>query len=181
MKKTILPLLLCVCLALGGCANKNEARFREFSEAMRERSDLEVTAEVRAEYDGQSCSFTLRCAEDGTGGCVVEVLEPELIRGVRARMSAGGTKLVYDSVAVDTGDDGGSGLSPMGALPLLANALRDGALDSAWREDGNLAVKLVPDDGIDLTVLFDEDMKPDYAEIAHEGKTVLFVDVSEFD
>ena len=65
MKKSILPLLLCVCLALGGCANKNEARFREFSEAMRERSDLEVTAEVRAEYDGQSCSFTLKSASPG--------------------------------------------------------------------------------------------------------------------
>ena len=181
MKKAMLAPLLALCLLLGGCSGKNEALFRSFSDELRARDDLQMTAEVRAEYDERSCSFTLRYTEDGGGGCVVEVLEPELIRGVRARISEGGTKLVYDSVAVDTGDDGGSGLSPMGALPLLANALRDGALDSAWREDGNLAVKLVPDDGIDLTVLFDEDMKPDYAEIAHEGKTVLFVDVSEFD
>lgn len=178
MKKTILPLLLCVCLALGGCANKNEARFREFSEALRARSDLEVTAEVRAEYDGQSCSFTLRCAEDGTGGCVVEVLEPELIRGVRARMSAGGTKLVYEDVAVDTGESDAS-LSPMGALPLLLRALRDGALDSAWTENGSCAVSLRPDDGVELTVLFDGEMKPTYAEVAQNGKGVLFIKILE--
>ena len=178
MKKASLALLLCVCLLLGGCANKNEARFREFSAALRERSDLELTAEVRAEYDDQSCSFTLRCVEDGEGGCTVEVLEPELIRGVKARMSAGGTKLVYEDVSVDTGG-GDAALSPMGALPLLLRALRDGALDSAWTEKGCCAVSLRPEDSVELTVLFDEDMKPDYAEVVKDGKGILFVKILE--
>ena len=180
MKKHFLPFLLILSLLLGGCANKNEERFRSFSEELRGRSDLSVTAEVRAEFDDRSCSFTLRCAEDGEGGCTVEVLEPELIRGVKARVSADGTKLVYDSVSVDTGDDGGTGLSPMGALPLLTRSLRDGALDSAWKEDGNCAVRLVPEDGIGVTVLFDGDMTPTCAEIDREGQTVLFLDVTEF-
>ena len=180
MKKLYVPLLLILSLLLGGCANKNEARFRAFSEELRSRSDLELTAQVRAEYDERSCSFTLRCSEDGAGGCTVEVTEPELIRGVRARMSADGTKLLYDGVAVDTGEDGGTSLSPMGALPLLLRALRDGALDSAWTEDGRCAVRLVPEDGIAVTVLFDEDMVPEYAEIEREGKTLYFIDVAEF-
>ena len=85
MKKLYLPLLLILSVLLGGCANKGETRFREFSEELRARSDLELTAEVRAEYDDRSCTFTLRCCEDGQGGCTVEVLEPELIRGVKAR------------------------------------------------------------------------------------------------
>lgn len=177
--KKLLPLLLIVSLLLGGCGNKYEARYAEFSETLRERSDLCMTASVRAEYDDRSCSFTLRYTEDG-GGCVVEVLEPELIRGVKARMSADGTKLVYDSVSVDTGDDGGTGLSPMGALPLLARALREGSLDSAWKEDGNCAVRLTPEDEISLTVLFDGDMRPCYAEIEHDGEAVLFIEISEF-
>lgn len=178
MKKARGALLLCVCLLLGGCASKNETRFRGFSEALRGRSDLVVTAEVRAEYDEQSCSFTLRCTEDGQGGCTVEVLEPELIRGVKARMSADGTKLVYEEVAVDTGE-GDAALSPMGALPLLLRALRDGALDSAWTENGSCAVSLRPDDGVELTVLFDGEMKPDYAEVTQNGKGVLFIKILE--
>ena len=110
----------------------------------------------------------------------MEVLEPELIRGVKARVSADGTKLVYDSVSVDTGGDGGTGLSPMGALPLLLRALRTGALDSVWKEDGCPAVRLVPEDGIGVTVLFDGDMTPTCAEIDREGQAVLFLDVTEF-
>ncbi len=180
MKKLFAPLLLILALLLGGCESKNEALFRAFSEELRARSDVELTALVRAEFDDRSCSFTLRCAEDGSGGCTVEVLEPELIRGVRARMSADGTKLVYDGVSVDTGDDGGTGLSPMGALPLLLRALREGALEEVWREDGRLAVRLVPEDGVGVTVLFDGDTRPCYAEIDHEGKTALFLDVTAF-
>ena len=179
MKKALIVLLALPALLLGGCANKNEARFRAFSEELRARSELALTAEVRAEYDDRSCRFTLRCTED-EDGCTVEVIEPELIRGVKAHMSADGTKLLYDSVSVDTGDDGGTGLSPMGALPLLTRSLRDGALDSAWKEDGNCAVRLVPEDGIGVTVLFDEEMRPVHAEIDRRGKTVLFLDVTEF-
>ncbi|MBQ3482328.1 MAG: hypothetical protein IJH48_08445 [Oscillospiraceae bacterium] len=179
MKKTILPLLLAAALLLSGCGSKSESLFRAFSEDLRERRDLAVTAQVRAEYDDRSCSFTLRCAEDADG-CTVEVLEPELIRGVKARMSADGTQLVYDSVSVDTGDDGGTGLSPMGALPLLLRALRGGALDSVWKEDGNCAVRLIPEDGIGVTVLFDADMCPEHAEIDRGGKTVLFLEITDF-
>ena len=179
MKKTPVLLAVIAALLLGGCANKNEARFRASSDELRARSDLQVTAAVRAEYDERSCSFTLRCTEDAEG-CSVEVLEPELIRGVRARMSADGTQLVYDSVSVDTGDDGGTSLSPMGALPLLLRSLRGGALDSAWKEDGSCAVRLVPEDDIAVTVLFDADMKPETAEIEHAGKGVLFLDITEF-
>ena len=180
MKRSIFPLLLCLCLLLTGCGkSKAETAFEAFSETLGETEALSFTAQVRAEYDDQSCSFTLRCAEDGSGGCAVEVIEPELIRGVRAHMSADGTRLLYDSVCVDTGE-GGSSLSPMGALPLLLGALREGALDSVWKEDGCLAVRLVPEDDIGVTVLFDADMRPDWAEIDRAGKTLFFIDVTEF-
>ena len=180
MKKAILPLLLAVCLSLGGCASKNETRFERFSEELAARSDLRMTATVRAEYDDRSCSFTLRYADEPDGGCVVEVLEPELIRGVKARVGPEGVGLLYDSVAIDTGEDAAALLSPMGALPLLARALRSALLDSVWTEEGNCAVRLVPDDGVTVTVLFDGDMKPSCAEIAQDGRVRLFVDVTEF-
>lgn len=181
MKKRIIPLLLVLALALGGCGNRNEERFNAFASELRAREDLEMTAELRAEFDDRSCRFTLRYADEPDGGCSVEVLEPELIRGVKARMDRDGTKLVYDSVAIDTGEDAEAQLSPMAALPLLVRALREGMLDSAWTEDGNCAVLLVPKDGVSVTVLFDEEMKPSYAELTQDGKTQLFIDVTAFD
>lgn len=180
MKKALVSLLLVLMLPLGGCANKNEARFNAFAEALREREDLAVTAVVRAEFDDRSCSFTLRCAEEEGGGCLVEVLEPEIIRGVRAHMSGDGARLLYDGISIDTGEDPASSLSPMAALPLLLRSLREGLLESAWSEDGNCAVQLVPADGISVTVLFDGEMKPSYAELAQDGRTALFVEITEF-
>ena len=180
MKRRYLSLLLVCALTLTGCGKQNEARFNAFSEALRERNDLVMTAQVRAVYDDRECSFTLRYAETTDGGCTVEVLEPELIRGVKAHMNADGTKLIYDSVAVDTGDDGGTGLSPMGALPLLSRTLRNGSVEAVWKEDGGLGVQLVPEDNVGVSVLFDAEMKPSHAEIDHEGVTVLFIDITEF-
>lgn len=181
MKKTLLPLLLVLALGLGGCGHSRElARFEAFSEELRSGGALTMTAGVRGESEDSTLRFTLSYRDEPGGGCCVEVLEPEIIRGVRARMSGDGTRLLYDSVAIDTGDDGDTGLSPMGALPLLARSLRGGCVDSVWKEDGCLAVKLAAEDGVDVTVLFDDGMRPAYAEIAHEGKTVLFVDITEF-
>ncbi len=181
MKKHFGPLLLAAALLLGGCGSRNEARFRDFSEALRAREDLAMTAVVRAEYDDRSCSFTLRYTDEEDGGCCVEVLEPELIRGVRAHMDGSGAKLLFDSVAIDTGEDAAAQLSPMGALPLLARSLREGMLDSVWTEDGNCAALLVPEDGVAVTVLFDGEMKPSRAEMAQDGRVRLYVELTEFE
>ena len=55
MKKAKLALLLCVCLLLGGCTNKNEERFRSFSEELCGRGDLAVTAEVQRLVEDAPC------------------------------------------------------------------------------------------------------------------------------
>ena len=69
----------------------------------------------------------------------------------------------------------------MAALPLLVRALREGMLDSAWSEDGCCAALLVPADGVTVTVLFDEEMKPSRAEMAQDGRTAIFAEITEFE
>ncbi len=180
MKRTIATLLaLALVFGLCGCKNRNEERFEAFADALRARDDVSLTAVVRVEYPESTSSFTLRCADEGGGYCV-EVLEPELIRGVRAHLRKGETTLSFEGVEIDAGDDGGTGLTPMGALPLLLGALRDGWVDSVWKEDSGLAVKLIPQDEVSVTVFFDADMDPLRAELAHGGSTVVFCEITEF-
>ena len=180
MKRFFLPLLLCLFLPLTACGKaKGEEAFAHFAERLNACEQLRLTANVRAEYEHKTARFTLLYEENAEGGRVT-VMAPELIRGVKAHMNADGTKLIYDSVAVDTGDDGGTGLSPMGALPQLGRALRNGSVEAVWKEDGALGVQLVPEDDVGVTVLFDAEMKPSHAEIDHEGVTVLFIDIAEF-
>lgn len=180
MKRTIATLLaLALVFGLCGCKNRNEERFEAFAAELRESGSLDVTAELRVEYGESTSSFTLRCTDEDGGYCV-EVLEPELIRGVRAHLRGGGTTLSFDGAEIDAGDDGGTGLTPMGALPLLARALREGWVDSVWKEDGGLAVKLIPSDAVSVTVYFDADMRPLRAELAHDGAVVVFCEIKEF-
>ena len=180
MKKRIIPAIAALALLLCGCGGKYEARYKSFAETLRAREDVSLTAEVRAVYDDRVCSFTLRCVEDG-GGCTVEVVEPELIRGVKARVGKDGAQLVFDGIAIDTGDDGGTGLSPMGALPQLLRAMREGWADSFWKTDEGMAVKLVITDDTAVTVFFGDDMTPLRAELAHDGVTVIFCEITAFE
>lgn len=52
MKRTYLPLLLASALLLSGCGSRDEARFDAFAEELRSRSDIVMTAEVRARGNG---------------------------------------------------------------------------------------------------------------------------------
>lgn len=63
MKRTYLPLLLASALLLSGCGSRDEARFDAFAEELRSRGDIVMTAEVRAEQEDNTCTFTLRYAE----------------------------------------------------------------------------------------------------------------------
>ena len=98
MKRTLIPLLLCLCLLLTGCGkSKAETAYESFAERLRQADALSFTALLRAEYERKTARFTLSYAEDETGGRVT-VLAPELIQGVSAHVAPGGTTLEYDSV-----------------------------------------------------------------------------------
>ena len=91
MKRTLIPLLLCLCLLLTGCGkSKAETAYESFAERLRQADALSFTALLRAEYERKTARFTLSYAEDETGGRVT-VLAPELIQGVSAHVAPGGT------------------------------------------------------------------------------------------
>ncbi len=181
MKRICLPILLLCCLLLSGCGTSAaEARYRAFSEELGARTALHFTAKLRAEYPDRSFDFTLQYAM-AEGEQTVTVAEPEIIRGIRARLLPGETKLEYDNLILDTGDLDPHGLSPLSALPLLVEAMRSGHLDSHWQEGQKLAVQLILTDDTSAVVLFrQEDMTPTHAELLCDGRVAVSCEISDW-
>ena len=180
MKKRLAPLLLTLCLLLSGCGRNAAAdRFASFSQELRARSDLCFSAEVRAEYSDRSAHFLLRY-EDDPPGCRVTALSPEEIRGVTVRLNGAQSALGYDSVVLDTGPLDRYGLSPVSAMAKIAEALREGHLESAWEEGGLTVWELVPDDEAAVLIWLDEDLLPQRAELVSEGRVTVFCEFREW-
>ena len=172
--------LLALCLLLSGCGRSAaEERYEPFSQALRERHDLCLSAEIRAEYPDRSVQFLLRY-EDDPPGCRVTAEEPAEIRGVTAHLNGAQSALGYDSVTLDTGPLDRFGLSPVTALPRLVEALREGHLDSAWEEDGMTVWSLVPDDGLTVQIWLDDGMIPRRAELISQGRVAVFCEIREW-
>ena len=181
MKRCLFLLLLGLTLLLTGCGSKRgEGDFRAFSERLNNLDTLSFNAQVRAEYEHKTARFALSYAEDGEGGRVT-VVAPELIRGVTARVSPGGSTLEHDTVVLDTGSLDAFGLSPLSSLPMMLRAMRTGHVDSVWEEDGKLVVMLESDDALRCCVWFStEEMRPLRAEISRDGRVTVYLDISDW-
>lgn len=179
MKRLCLPLLLAVCLLLSGCGSQAaQKQYEQFSKELAEKNELSFTAELRAEYEDKSVDFTLSYEKDGEG-CTVTVLKPETIRGVTARIAAGGTAVEYDGIMLDTGRLDDYGLSPMTALPILVEAMISAHADSFWDDGGLDAVKLIPNDNLSAVVRFDNGI-PVSAELISDGRVTVICEIEDW-
>ncbi len=181
MKRACLPFLLALALLLSGCGGSAaEARFRSFSEDLAARDALRFTAKLRAEYPDRSVAFKLQYALE-SGQQTVTVLEPESIRGIRARILPGETKLEYEELILDTGDLNRDGLTPLSALPVLVETLRDGHLDSHWQAGEQPVYQLILTDDLCAQVRFAPDpMTPVYAELFCDDRAAVYCEISDW-
>ena len=179
MKKTLVLLSLLFAFLLSGCGNAALQHYERFAEDLRERDALSFTAELTASYPDRTAQFSLRYAlEDGVQR--VTVLAPERISGISARVEQGKTALEYDGLILDTGDLNEFGLSPMSALPLLVEALRQGHGAAFWTEEGMDAVELLVDDHCRARVWFGEEGLPCRAELLSDGTVTVQCEIKNW-
>ena len=69
----------------------------------------------------------------------------------------------------------------MSALPYLADAMKDAYAEMAWTEDELLTVRLVPADDMSVTLWINEDNEPVNAEISYKEKTVVFIEIDNWE
>lgn len=181
MKQRFIPVLLTFCLLLSACgASAVENRYKSFSQDLAGEDSLSFTGRLQAEYEDRSLSFTL-LYEKTPAGCTVTVREPELLAGIRARLSGDASSLEYDGLVIDTGDLDAYGLSPLSALPTLVRALEGGHLESYREEDGLSVLQLILDDHLYAQVAFQpETMVPVRAELVSDGRVTVKCEIEDW-
>ena len=177
--KKIVPLIMCLIVLLCACADTGQERFAEFVKRTAEAENISFTAEVRTEYDDKTAVFKLGY-EQNADAASVEVIEPEMLTGIKARLKDDGLSLEYDGAMLDIGTLDDAELSPMSALPLLARALTDAHTEMTWVKGDNIAARLVPSDDYLVTVWISSELAPISAEISYKEKTVVFIDISDW-
>lgn len=180
MKRLSICLLLIAALLLTGCGGDEKQRAEQLSQQLLSAQRVTFTAQVQAEYEDKTAQFKLGFSYENAC-CTVEVLEPELIAGIKAHIKDGESRLEYDGAVLDIGALNARGLCPMSALPLLFEAMRSAYTELAWYEDETLCIRLVPDDDYTVTLRLDADaLTPESAEIVYRERVVVYAKISDW-
>jgi outer membrane lipoprotein-sorting protein len=136
-KKLFLLPLLAAVLLLGGCAGKKfePDRISELYSAARQvNARIKITTNT-----GVLQTYVIDYARNGVES-VSEILEPESLRGIRAVITDGSPRLVFDDAAAETFLPSVSGFTPMDAMDGLLRdmagaAPADYAIEKSGGED----------------------------------------------
>lgn len=186
MKRAILSVLMTAVLLLGGCGET--AALQEGFEASVQRragaGTVAFTADVTAELTDSVFECSLSCSRSG-GETVVEVLAPEELSGIKARIKQGKTELEYDSLILAIEDAQAGETSPLEAMPMLMDALTQGYARSIWSEsegERELAVAEVFLTDTDYALLWmeGESFTPCNMELVSGGRAVVKCKITSF-
>lgn len=128
MKKLSLTVLIMFMLCGCSSADKQMENFESWRQGVDEVSFTAVVTvsngDMAAEYELE-CS----CAPEETK---VEIISPEKLKGITASVSEDENRLEFDGLVLDLGEL--DGVSPIGALPAMVEAIRNGYVESCYNE-----------------------------------------------
>ena len=187
MRRRILSALMISLCLLSGCGAGSEMTWEDFDafrQTLETARSLHFTAEVTAdEPEGVFCC-TLDCQEED-GNMTLEVLSPELCRGISARVEGEKGTLVYDGLQLYVGEM--SGVSPLMAVCLMTRAMRQSGVRNLYTESGEeetlLCVQLSVDEDSTALVTFrgdDEGLLPVCAELIRNGEAQVKCLIRDF-
>ena len=181
-------LLLLVLLTACGKTEPVEEQI-SLREVYQKMDGCTMQAEVSCAYDTLLWTGVLRCEYVPSGECVVEVLAPETIAGVRARFTDGNWQFEDEDTVLSVGTLGDEKLSPVSSLPRFMYALREGWLleenQENWNEIPCLRVSTDESAGdgrkiVSTLWLRLDDGTPLRGEIALDGQIILTAEFTEF-
>ena len=167
MRKLICSALMINCLVLTACAG-TEQQIRAYAQSLIQADAARLTAQVQADHGDTLECYTLEYAFDGESWTAL-VAEPDILAGITVRIEEGGTSLAYEGVMLAAGNVLTKGVTAVGAVPLLWEALKTGSLDCVWEEGSLLAGSYVADDTTVMTLWYDASGLPVAAELTEQG------------
>lgn len=179
-------------LLLTGCANGRggEPTGEELALAIQKEFSQMTTCschlDLSADYGDKVFDCGVDVTYDTAAGAELKLVEPEIARGVTARIAQGETSLSYGTFSLDIGPLTGDGLSPLGAVPALWTQIARGYIDAVELSEGTLRVTYRQGDdppgvGLESEVTFDaQSHAPLTGELYSDGTRVVTVQVSDF-
>ena len=175
----LLSLVMASLVVLCSCSSgkTEESRIEEIRSEYSEAESLTATALVTADYGDRVYEFKLRYTGNDTEGDV-EILAPESLKGLTARIGEVGKSLIYDGAELSLGDLTPDGISPMECLPMMTACWKSGCTDGSVTEKINgrdtLAVTYPIQENEQLITWFETDTNlPLRAELFFDGDMVI--------
>ena len=185
MKRFILYLLP-LALLLTACGG--EAGVDRVTEVQTLYADLQgYAAEVKVDMarEDETLHYTLSLTKDGDA-LSARVLAPDALKGVTAHVDGETLTLEYDGAVLDAGTLNPK-LSALSCVPLLLNSFPESYITAQsierFGEQDALRVCFETDCGgekLACVVYFSAVNAPLYAEIAENGKIILFAEFTDF-
>lgn len=176
MRKLTPSVLMMTLLLLTGCGEREarlEQSFASFREAVTMAEHISATVELTVSSGSAAADYTLQVEYDGQT-TELEILQPELLAGVKAVAKQGQAEIAYESVRLGAGPIDQDGLTPVSAVPAILDAMQSGYRELIWWEEPYIAARLHIGETSVLTLWLEEDtLTPVTAEIASGGLTVL--------
>lgn len=188
MRKGSCVPMIALCLLLTACGGKGEET-EELRTRYQEMEGCTMEAVVTCDQKGLEWEAQLRCTYVPDGESVVEILAPERVKGIKARVGADTWSLEYQGEVLDIGGLSQEAISPAECLPRMMEALRSGWMleenDEKWK--GIPCRRICLDqsgqqDGEIIAVLWLrlDDGTPLHGEMAVQGENILTAEFTEF-
>ncbi len=178
--------LMITALFLGGCSDEERLQSR-LDERRQEIADSEYVG-FRADVCVELTDSVFDCVlqvERSDGEIVVEAIEPEIIAGIRARVSDGETAIEYEDLILVIGDTVLGEVSPVAAMLPVLEAMQSSYADMVWAETqgqtGLLAAQCYVSEDEYIRIWFaSENMTPVNAELVSGGRVVVKCRIEDF-
>ncbi len=186
--KALALMITAVTISLGLCScapesGTPEKAAREIRVEYLAAEQFTMTIDVTADYGDKIYKFKMRW----TGGAELgelEIIEPEIIRGLKAEISEKSGTLVFDGAAFDTGGLFGEGASPVEIAPLMIKSWKNGYISECAKEKlygvTAIAITVEISDSERLITWFDSETHiPIRAELSENGYTAIFAEFGD--
>lgn len=185
MKRFVVPALMIIALLLGGCSKGGlEKSFEEERIKWTQAKELSFTADIVAELSDKCFECKLKCSRQGDE-TVLEVLEPENIAGIKARLNKETAQIEYDGIILAVENAAMGEVSPVSAAAMIMEALTQSTLTGIWMEKAQERELIVAElyiSEMEYARLWflKENFSLIHAELVSDGRCVVKCDVESF-